>query len=42
MGNLININYNNKVLGSLWAYYNDTIKCIVDVYMKTTLHVKLD
>ncbi len=40
MGELININNNNKVVGSLWDYYNDPVKLIVDVDMKKTLHDK--
>ncbi len=41
-GDLINIGYNNKVLGSLWNIIMTPVKCVVDVYMKRTLHDKVD
>ncbi len=41
MGELININYNIKVVTSLWEYYKPVL-FIVDVDMKRTGQNKVD
>jgi hypothetical protein len=40
MGERIKINYNNKVVTSLWEYYNDTSLFRVDVDTKQHNEVK--
>jgi hypothetical protein len=42
MGELININYNNKEVTSLWDYNNDSSLIIVDVDIKQKQQNEVD